>query len=296
MAIPETQLDTWAHQGSITQSSTTYGTIRAALEASAAAYVGGDFTVFLQGSYGNDTNIYADSDVDVVIQLNSAVYYSDHELPEAIRTQRRQGISAATYTHVEFKRDVIARLRSAFPNQVALGNKAIYIAPAGNRRAADVLVAAKFRRYYLRQGSTVPTYYEGLCFFTPSGTRVVNYPKLHAARCTDKHQATHQWFKPLVRIFKNMRNRAVSDGRLAAGVAPSYFLEGMLYNVPDTLFGGSYGQSATNALVWLRDCDRSALVTASGQHYLVRTDSSTSWRPEDFETFLAVMIDQWNLW
>jgi hypothetical protein len=125
---------------------------------------------------------------------------------------------------------------------------------------------------------------------------VVNYPKLHSARCTDKHQATHQWFKPVVRIFKNMRNRAVSDGRLAAAVAPSYFLEGMLYNVPDNLFGVSYGQSVTKALVWLRDCDRSTLVTASGRHYLVRAGNSTSWRPEDFEAFIGVMIDQWNLW
>lgn len=186
--------------------------------------------------------------------------------------------------------------RSAFPNLVTSGDKAIFIAPSENRRKADVLAATALRRYYLRQGSNVPTFTEGLCFFKPDGTRVVNYPKLHFARCTDKHQASDQWFKPVVRIFKNMRNRAIAGGRLVAGVAPSYFLEGMLYNVPNNQFGGSYGQSVVNALVWLRDCDPTALVTASGQHWLVRAGMLTSWAPENFETFKSVMIGQWNQW
>ena len=69
MAIPEAQLDTWSHQGSIKQSSTTYATIRSALLAEGSAYANKETKVFLQGSYGNATNIYAESDVDVVIVL-----------------------------------------------------------------------------------------------------------------------------------------------------------------------------------------------------------------------------------
>ena len=70
MAIPESQLDTWSHLGSITQSSTTYNTIKNALEAAENPYAGKNYNVFLQGSYGNNTNIYAESDVDIVIKLN----------------------------------------------------------------------------------------------------------------------------------------------------------------------------------------------------------------------------------
>ena len=58
MPIPESQLETWSHQGSITQSSNTYNTIKNVLEASTTPYAGKNFKVFLQGSYGNDTNIY----------------------------------------------------------------------------------------------------------------------------------------------------------------------------------------------------------------------------------------------
>ena len=69
MAIPETQLETWSHQGSVAQSSSTYATIKNTLEEAGTAYNDKNYKVFLQGSYGNDTNIYSESDVDVVIRL-----------------------------------------------------------------------------------------------------------------------------------------------------------------------------------------------------------------------------------
>ena len=75
MAIPEAQLDTWSHQGSVTQSSGTYQTMRNALIAPTAPYAGRAYDVFLQGSYGNDTNIYAESDVDTVIRLDAIFGY-----------------------------------------------------------------------------------------------------------------------------------------------------------------------------------------------------------------------------
>jgi hypothetical protein len=76
MSIPETQLDTWSRLGSVTQSRDTYATIKRMLDANDAPYTGKIFVIFLQGSYGNDTNIYADSDVDTVIRIDS-IFYTD---------------------------------------------------------------------------------------------------------------------------------------------------------------------------------------------------------------------------
>ena len=70
MGIPEAQLKTWSHQGPITQSSTTYNGIKRVLESTAVPYSNKNYEVFLQGSYQNATNIYAESDVDIVIRLN----------------------------------------------------------------------------------------------------------------------------------------------------------------------------------------------------------------------------------
>jgi hypothetical protein len=54
MAIPESQLDTWSHQGSVQQSSDTYATVKRALEANDTKYADKSRDVFLQGSYGNE--------------------------------------------------------------------------------------------------------------------------------------------------------------------------------------------------------------------------------------------------
>ena len=80
MPVPESQLDTWAKQGATAQSRNTYAVVKNALEDRAAPYSGQDFTTYLQGSYSNDTNVYRDSDVDVVIQLNSTFYHDAYLL------------------------------------------------------------------------------------------------------------------------------------------------------------------------------------------------------------------------
>ena len=81
MTIPLSQLQTWSSQGSVTQSKNTYATVRAALEEGNATYKDRNFKVFLQGSYGNDTNIYAESDMDVVIRYDGAFYHDIDQRP-----------------------------------------------------------------------------------------------------------------------------------------------------------------------------------------------------------------------
>src|SRR5437870_11381300 len=71
MPIPESQLETWTHQGATTTAKSTHETIRRALAADSSPIKDKDFEIYLQGSYKNDTNIRGDSDVDVVVQLNS---------------------------------------------------------------------------------------------------------------------------------------------------------------------------------------------------------------------------------
>ena len=134
-------------------------------------------------------------------------------------------------------------------NDVKPGEKAVKIKANGNRRNSDVVVATEFRRYLF--GATGPLYVPGICFFTSAGKRISNYPKQHSANLTAKHQATYQWFKPMVRILKNMRTRLIDDGVLAAGSAPSYFIEGLLHNVPNDKFGTSYGDTFVAAMNWI---------------------------------------------
>jgi hypothetical protein len=296
MAISESQLETWSHQGSITQSKNTYATIKAALEDSATPFAARKPVVFLQGSYCNDTNIYNESDVDVVIQLDTCFRKDLEELPDDQRDAFNDAHSDATYTDADFKRDVLSHLQAKFGAAVKPGNKAVKIEANGSRRSADVLIAIQFRRYHRFIALDNQAYDTGSCFYNGAGTLVANYPKQHSENCTTKHQATNSRFKPLVRILKNMRAKLVGDDKLAAGVAPSYYIEGLLYNVPNDKFSGKCGEAFVNSIKWIQNADRSSFVCANEQYDLLREDANVTWSTADYEKFLATVVNLWNQW
>jgi hypothetical protein len=296
MAINETQLETWSKQGSVTQSKNTCATIKNALTAAGTGYADKNYAdPFLQGSYGNDTNVYADSDVDIVMKLD-AIFFKDLTRLSPVD---RAAYDAAhgggvAYGFSDFKRDVTAALRKQFGNDVSPGTKAIWVKPNGGRRNADVLVCAQFRRYHEFKSISNQRYDEGIAFLDSDGDLVENFPKQHSKNLTTKHQATNQWFKYTVRMFKNMRNRMISDGTLAQGIAPSYFIEGMLYNVPADKFGTSYTETFVQCFNWIVAAEQTQLTCANGLHWLVRSGKSTSWRPEHFKKFTDATLALWN--
>ena len=297
MPIPESQLETWSHQGSIAQSSSTYNSIKNVLEANTTPYTGKNFKVFLQGSYGNDTNIYAESDVDIVIRLDDCFFSDLESLPEEEKAAHMQAFSDAAYTHMDFKQDVLSVLTSHYGPAVKAGDKAIAIEASGSRRKADVIVATQFRRYFKFRSSSDSEYTEGICFFNGAGERIANYPKQHSANLTTKHQASSKWLKPMARVFKNMRSRMVDDGLIEAGIAPSYYIEGLLYNVPNEKLTSTYQDCVVNTLNWYRqDAQKVDLVCANEQYYLLRNGSHTCWPEANCDAFVEATVKLWNEW
>lgn len=297
MPIPENQLDTWARQGAVTTSASSYQIIRNALLAAGTGYADKSVEVFLQGSYGNDTNVYAESDVDVVIRLDSLFYYDDSKLDAAGKTafERLHPGGPAQYEFHAFYADVLKQLRTAFGADVVPGAKAIKVNGRGNRRPTDVLVSVDFRNYHSVSAGTGEIYTRGLCFFTSSG-RIENFPKQHCENCTAKHQATNGWFKPTVRILKNMRNRMVDVGLIQKTIAPSYYLEGLLYNVPNDKFGSSYEDTFVEAYNWIVNADRTQFVCAHEEYYLLRDGFQVTWPTADGEAFLVALGKFWKDW
>ncbi len=298
MTIPTNQLQTWSHQGSVTQSRQTYATVKNALEAASAPYTDRNFTVFLQGSYGNDTNIYAESDVDVVIRYNGAFYSDLSNLPPDQAAAQDRAFSAGTYPYRDFKSHVQTALTSAFGvGAVTPGTKAIKINANNSRRSADVVVAFTHHRYYGFTSIYDPNHVTGISFFDSHWNRIDNFPDQHSDNLTTKHQATNSRFKPTVRIFKNMWTKLVDDGLIADGIAPSYYIEGLLYNVPNDKFVSDESERIYNILKWLDDTkDRSQFVCANKQYYLLRDNSSVCWPKSNGPTFINAVIKLWNEW
>ena len=296
MAIPEDQLVVWSHQGSVTQSSDTYATVKAAIAPENAPYASKAYTVFLQGSYGNDTNIYSESDVDVVIQLDSCFQHDLSGMPQEQQQAFKASHSDAAYTLGNFKTDVAAVLAGRFGSDVTVGDKAFLIGARGARRSADVVAVMQYRRYHKFLSLSDQSFDEGICFYTGASIKIVNYPKQHSANLSRKHQSTSTWLKPMIRIFKNMRTRAVEKGLLADGAAPSYYVEGLLYNVPDSVFGSSYAHSCFEAVKWLQATDRAKLLCANEQYYLLWEGSPVTWRSAKCDAYLAAVVRLWNEW
>lgn len=295
MTIPESQLETWSHQGAISTSKDTYRTIKNALEDSSAPFHSRRFEVYLQGSYGNDTNVYSESDVDVVIRLDSCMKSDKSRLSASESAAYDAAYSNATYTYSEFKTDVVRWLKSRFTD-VDPDGKAICIPGDGNRRNADILVAAQYRRYYSFESVESQSFSRGLYFFDDTGTLVENYPKKHSENMTKKHQRVSQRLKPTIRTVKNYRNWLVNSGYISKELAPSYFVEGLLWNAPDELFDNSRQDTIGDIFDWARESETDKLTTPSGLHWLVRDNRKTSWSTSDFERFLSAAGDGWTDW
>lgn len=99
-----------------------------------------------------------------------------------------------------------------------------------------------------------------------------------------------------MRIFKNMRNRLIRDSKIKSGVAPSYFIEGMLHNVPADQFGVSYQNTVDKCWGWVNGANAADLMCANGVHPLVRDSTHTSWAIQGFIDFIGETQKLWLQW
>lgn len=283
MAIPESQLEIWAKQGAVITAKATADSVKNALNSFSGWPEGTDFDVYLQGSYKNDTNIRGDSDVDVVAQLNS-VYYNN--LSEAQKAMLQ--LSSASYNWAQFKTDVIRVLRDYYgQSQITEGNKSIKIKPESGRLSADVIVSTKYRQF---RTVDINDYVEGMCFWTKNDNRqIINFPIMHYDNGVSKNQNCNGKYKPVVRLFKNFR------GRITGDVTPSYFLECLLYNVPNSNYGTSYQRTFCAIADWLSETDYSKFVCQNEQSNLFGP-TPEQWNADHAKKFINNLIILWNSW
>ncbi|AEN74717.1 hypothetical protein Rhom172_2837 (plasmid) [Rhodothermus marinus SG0.5JP17-172] len=286
MPVPESQLERWSHQGATTTAKKTHESIRAALDR--YKWPKGKPEVYLQGSYKNSTNIRGDSDVDVVVQLNS-VFMNNLTAEQ----KRRFGFVKSDYTWNDFYSDVERALTDYYgASKVRRGRKTLKVETT--YLPADVVVCIQYRKYPPNRKSE-DDYIEGMTFYVPSEDRwVVNYPKLHYENGAAKNQQTNEWYKPTIRMFKNARTYLIEQGA-PQDLAPSYFLECLLYNVPDSKFGGTFKDTFCSVINWLKRADLSKFRCQNGQDDLFG-EFPEQWSEEKARRFLRYMDDLWTGW
>jgi hypothetical protein len=296
MAIPESDLTTMAAIGAQKTSKDTYATVKLALECEDAGYHAKDYKIFLQGSYGNDTNILKESDVDVVIRLDSIFSYDITPLTQPEQDAFKATHPDAEYTQKKFREDVLKVLYERFEDDVVPGSKAVMIKPLYNRRKTDVLIAIKHKKYSRFTAIGNDEKVTGISFYKSDGTRVVNYPTQHRDHLISKNQNTGEYFKHIVRIFKNARQKLIEQEVIEAGIAPSYYIEGLLYNVPDEMFGSSYDDSMVSSINWLMQADHSTFECANKQYKLLDGNADVTWSTKSCGAFLNGLVKLWKDW
>ncbi len=287
MPISEEQLKIWSHQGAITTAKATADSVKNALSNYEFLPDGIKFEVYLQGSYKNDTNIRGDSDVDIIAQLNP-IFYSNLSKNE----KEYLGIKSASYHWNDFRVDVLNTLKQYYGSaNIKEGNKSLKIKANNGRLPADVVVCAEYRKY---NSLNLYDYISGMIFWSQNENReIINYPKIHYENGKQKHQNTANWYKPIVRMFKNIRSYLVEQGEIEEQLAPSYFLECLLYNLPNDKFGVNYQETFYDIVNWLNNASLDNSICQNEQLDLFGL-TPEQWLKDDAESFIQALIDFWN--
>ncbi len=278
MSIAESTLASWSHHEAGTAFKQAHVPIRKALEAHKGLSQF-KYEVFLQGSYKNDTNLGGDSDVDVVVRLSSKLKPAVADLTG----ERLQENGSHKFVHRQwrsFRDEALKALRAKFGTAAKSGRKTLKV-PKGKIPAdADLVVTVSHR--------------DGIGFYLPDERRwVVSFPQQHHDRGLKKEKATNMRFKRTIRMFKAARNRLVKKGLLKKEDAPSYFIECLLYNVPDSLFTGQLATTYTGIIGWLKTAKLKDLKCQNGQVDLFGRGRE-QWTQEKARAFVKALQQLWN--
>jgi len=300
MAIPEKIIESWANHGAIVLSKQTHESIRLALTSEKSLIKGKDYKVYLQGSYKNSTNIRGDSDVDVVVELQST-FSPDISMLSNVEKESYKSVyqGIAKYDWKNFRYDVMQSLINYYGNNsVCSGNKSLKLSPSSSRLPADIIPCIQHRKYTNFVDGKNNVYIGGIKFYTiKENYPVINYPEIHYSNGILKNRelATNGWFKPTIRVFKNARNKLLERGLIPDELASSYHIENLLYNIPDELFGNSYQWTFYNIVNWLNSAELIKFTYQNGQLCLFGS-MPHNWKTSDAKIFINGLTNLWNRW
>jgi len=203
-----------------------------------------DVSVFVHGSYRNNTNVRKDSDVDIGILCTDTFFY---DLPEGT-SRETFGITPATYQYDQFKKEVEEALVNHFGRSaVKRGNKAFDVHETSYHVEADIAAFFEHRRYQ-PNGTAL----KGVELRTDKeARRVINWPEQHYENGTRKNKDTGTRFKSIVRVLKSLSNEMIGKG-VQAGDVPGFLIECLVWNVSNDQFQHStYTADVRAALAFL---------------------------------------------
>ena len=280
MPIPESTLSKWSHHQAATAFVQAHVPVREALD----AYEGRSqfkYEVFLQGSYKNGTNLGGDSDVDVVVRLNQRLRPRVAKLTGE-RLQKDVSHKGSYERWKAFRGHALKAMKVRFGNAVTSGRKTLKVPKDRIPADADLVVTLSYK--------------QGIAFYLSDERRwVVSFPQQHHDRGLRKERATNMRFKRAIRVFKAARNWLVAKKVITKDDAPSYFIECLLYNVPNDLFPPKLAPTYTGQLDWLKKGSFQDFQCQNGQAELFGP-APEQWSVKRARAFVRAMQELWDTW
>jgi len=223
--------------------------VRDAIE-SWSVFNGVNYRIYTKGSYPNNTNVRADSDVDVVVECHEVLYYdyADSVTGDPSPTSPYQG----PWTPPRWRSEIGEAMVHTFGCDAVdtSGKIAVNIsAVAGSRPSADVVPSFD---YHLYLDPARRIFHEGSCVFDTTGKKIVNWPAQQLENGRRKNTSTGGRYKRFIRVLKSAENRLAELGHIDD--TPSYFMECLVWNVPNNVLvtgsSLSIGFQATLASLW----------------------------------------------
>ncbi len=219
MNFSEQQLINWSRPVSTTEDLKCQNAITQ-ITAALRAKFGNRVTIFLQGSYRNNTNVRQNSDVDIVMRYDDAFYPDLQRLSESDKAIYNAQRTYSGYNFDELKADTEEALRNVFTTSVERKNKCIQVNGNSNRITADVIPCFVLKRFSTLQSVEA----EGIKFYSDDNKEIISFPEQHYSNGTEKTNQTYRLYKRMVRILKVVNYRLIDDGEIADNLVSSFSL------------------------------------------------------------------------
>jgi len=314
MGISRQQLENWAKALPAQKAEQALISIKSALQSyewpQAIEYQGR-----LYGSYANGTNITEDGAADVMVLLKTVFVSNIWDQQRLIRDYCQ-----TWYRYQDFQIDVKVAMEDFFGSATVTQSGEFFklSAPA---LALKVNVLPCIMYLHFKGSDAGEDRFEGDAFLTSTdqGTQKSDdwipsdlppmgvgktiaqgdtslrwakiFPRLHESNAGKKDEQTDLNYKPTVRIFKNIMEALAKDDA-EVNITP-YFLQCLLYNVPNELFTGEYENIIWNALDWLNSAVMDEFVCQNGCEYLFK-GKDPKWQIEKATDFIEKIVDFWN--
>lgn len=197
-----------------------------------------DVDIYMHGSYANKSNIYFPSNLEIMVEITTTKRFS----PEEVSLQGNYFVDIPlVFGPKEFRELFTEMLTEMVGDKLIEQPKCIRLTNLEKiKHDVDITPCITFHHYQQegKRGETEVSRTRGILLHDTSIVRnIVSFPRLHAQNGFEKDQATGGNFKRMVRLFKTLHSLNVNEfSFISPNTANGYFIECLLYNVPNSLF------------------------------------------------------------